>query len=130
MKCPSCGKTINGDSVFCSYCGMPIKDDYKTRQQIIRNKKEEQKRRRQEAADAMWAEVESHRKVPKPVQHQMNHDIGTARKKSASVRSRFAIIIFVIIIIILYLLMSRYYPRVSMFVNEWIKNILHAILGV
>ncbi len=89
MKCPSCSKTIAGDSVFCSYCGMPIKDDYKTRQQIIRNRKEEQRRRSQDAADAMWSEIEPARKIQKPiVQPKVNYNTGTPKKKSAPTDNR------------------------------------------
>ncbi|WP_022768945.1 zinc-ribbon domain-containing protein [Butyrivibrio sp. NC2007] len=83
MKCPSCGKVIVGDSMFCSYCGRPIKDDYKTRQQILRNKNEEQKQRRQEAADAMWSEVESRNNVRKPLQPKISYN-KVAKKKSVT----------------------------------------------
>ena len=84
MKCPSCGKAIAGDSVFCSYCGMPIRDDYKTRQQIIRNRKEEQKRRSQDAADAMWSEIEPARKIQKPiVQPKLNYNTGAQKRESS-----------------------------------------------
>ncbi len=173
MKCPSCGKTINGDSLFCSYCGMPIKDDYKTRQQILRNKKEEQRRRSQEAADAMWSEVEPRNKMQKPAQPKTNYSAGAGRNNSSAGSSRAKmsvllvcpkchtkynmfvqkgiyfslkttcpccqkkwkkhywgpIFIFVILIILLYMLATWYFPGLGVFVKEWIKNILRALIG-
>ncbi len=69
---------------------MPIRDDYKTRQQILRNKKEEQKRKSQEAADAMWSEVEPRSNKQMPVQPKMNYSSMITRKNSVSTGNRSA----------------------------------------
>ena len=82
MRCPSCGKTILGNSIFCSYCGMPIRDDYKTRQQIMQNKKEEKRIRSQAAVDAMWSEVEPAKKIQKPVtQSKVSYGIRNGKRE-------------------------------------------------
>lgn len=115
MKCPSCGKTIIGDSIFCSYCGMPIRDDYKTRQQILRNKKEEQKRRSQEAADAMWSEVEPRSNMQRPVQPKINYGSVISRKNSASTGSRSAKMSVLLVC-------PKCHTKYNMFVQKGIKK--------
>ena len=34
MKCPNCGKEIANDSVFCEYCGTPIKNAKKSKKNL------------------------------------------------------------------------------------------------